>query len=338
MSVGAVEGEDAAVAWVDITPAPHPHRSHRLREAVEEVFVQVPQIQRRHRRALAAATLGATDGGFALAEAWFAFRRRLFEVRHCPAMTELDDTSVGGDAVEAAAALAGRLSRAHADLMRAIRSVPQSWQDPAKVASSCLACWRLLRGDDGHLRSAVARALTLTAGSGGPQAVQLAALAADHLVADQMVTEHWSLSGPPAEPALSDWARHDLRLRDLMELVVLGPLVAFQRPAAPLPLPPDQAALDGVRAALAAASRESPALVVRCRSALTGLRSQDASIRRTRERLLRVWGRYDDMLTDLHAWLASVRGNATTARLLQAELTMVAQARDELVVMLGELG
>jgi hypothetical protein len=341
MSVGAVHGEDAGVAWVDIAPAAGLHRPERLRQAVEEVFAQVPQIQSRHRRALAAAA-SANEEGFALAETWFAFHRRLCETRYSPAIMALTgDEGHAGQAVDAAVAVVARLSEAHADLVRAIRSAPRSGQDgPEAAAASRLACWRLLRGHDGYLRSAVARGLTLAVVPGGPQAFQLAALVADHLVADQMLAAHWALGAPSAAAtsALSDWAWYDQRLRDLIELAVLGPLAALPRPAAPPPLPPDQPAQDGVRAALAVASRESPALVARCRAVLGELRGQDAPTRRARERLLRLWGRYDDLLTDLHARLVDVRGGPVTARLLHAELAVAGRLRDELVAMLDEQG
>jgi hypothetical protein len=339
MSVGPVRGEDAGVAWVNIVPAADSLRPERLWQAVEEVFAQVRHIQSRHRRALAA-TAGTTKEGFALAEAWFAFHRRLCETRYSPAIAALtSDEGPAEEAVDAAAAVAARLSDAHVDLMRAIRSTPESGQDsPQTAAAGRLACWRLLRGHDGYMRAAVARSLTLAVGAGGPQAVQLAALVADHLVAEEMIAEHWAVDSPSAALtlALSDWAWYDQRLRDLIELAVLDPMTALPRPVAPPPLPPDQPALDGVRAAAAVAAQQSPALVARCRAVLGELSSQDPSTSRARERLLRLWGRYDDQLTDLHAWLADAGGGRVTSRLLHAELALAARLRDELVAVLDE--
>jgi hypothetical protein len=351
VSVGAVRGEDAGVVWMEISPAAGPLQPERLRRAVEEVLAQVPLIQSRHRRALAASASTSKEG-FALAEAWIAFHRRLCETRYSPAIAALtaDEVPVGeavdaaaldAATVDAAAAVAVRLSEAHTDLMRAIRSTPESRQDdPQTVAAGRLACWRLLCGHDGYLRAAVARSLTLAVGAGGAQTVQLAALIADHVVAEQMIAEHWAvgMSSAALTSALSDWARYDQQLRDLIELAVLDPMVALPRPTAPPPLPPDQAALDGVRAAVAAAKRESPALVARCRAVLGELDGQDVPTRRTRERLLRLWGRYDDQLTDLDGWLVDARGGRVNARLLHAELALAARLRDELVAVLDGHG
>src|SRR5262249_29887354 len=112
MSVGAACGDDAGVVWMDIAPAAGSLRAERLRQVVEGVFAQVPQIQSRHRQALAAAS--ATEEGFALAEAWFAFHRRLWETRYSPAIAVLTrDGGPAGEAVDAAAAVATRLSEAH---------------------------------------------------------------------------------------------------------------------------------------------------------------------------------------------------------------------------------
>jgi hypothetical protein len=338
MSVGAVRGEDARVIWVDIAPVAGPLWPERLRQAVEEVFAQVPHVQSRHRQALAALAASAAQKGFSLAEAWFAFHRQLCETRYSPAIAALTgDKAAAWEAVDAAAAVAARLSEAHADLMRAIRSAPEPRQDgPQTMAASRLACWRLLRGHDGYLRAVVSRSLCLAVGAGGPQAVQLATLVADHLVAEQMMAEHWAAGAPSAAlmSALSDWAWYDQRLRDLIELAVLDPSAASPRPTAPPPLPPDQAALDGVRAAVAAAWQELPALVARCRAVLGELDGQDVSTRRARERMLRLWGRYDDQLTDLHVWLVDAWGGRVTARLLRAEVALAARLRDELVAVL----
>ena len=64
------------------------------------------------------------------------------------------------------------------------------------------------------------------------------------------------------------------------------------------------------------------------------MRGEDASTRHARDHVLSLWGRYDDMLTDVHAWLAGTSGGRAAGRLLHAELTLVAQVRDELVAAL----
>jgi hypothetical protein len=336
MSVEAAEG--AGAVWMDLAPADRQYPPARLRHAVEDAFAQVPHIQRRHRQALAA-TMGGAGEGFALAEAWFTFHRRLFELRCSPTMAAMSgDEPLDDEATDAALAAAAGLFEAHTDLVRAIRYAPRFAPQGREAASVQLACWRLLRGHDGYLRCAVARALTLAVGSDGPHAVQLAMLVADHLAADQALSEHWSLGAPAAEATsgLADWAWYDQRLRDLIELTVLGPLAAFELPATPPALPPDQHALDGVRAAVTAMSRESHAIVARCRAMLAALHGQDRATRRARDGLLRLWGRYDDMLTDLHALLVHTRGGRVAARLPHAELVVAAQLRDELVAALAE--
>lgn len=347
MSIGTVEGEGAAAVWIDIEPAGRPQRPDLLRRAMEDAFAQVPQIQQRHRRALAVATTGTADEGFVLAEAWFAFHRRLFEVRYSLGVRRLVDHQVvvgdqglSGEAVDVGLAAAAGLSQAHANLVRAIRSAPVP-ESPSAVGplAGRLASWRLLRGHDRYLRSAVARVLTLTAGSAAQQAVQLTALVADHLVADQVLAEHWAPVGPRSETsALVAWAGYDQQLRDLIELAVLGPLAAFNRPAAPTPLPADRQGLDDVGVAVIAASRDLPALVARCRVVLSALSGKDTPTQRARERLLQLWGRYDNLVTDLNDWMSGARGGRTTARLLHTELTLVAQLRDELVAALDDYG
>jgi hypothetical protein len=86
-----------------------------------------------------------------------------------------------------------------------------------------------------------------------------------------------------------------------------------------------------------AMSRESHAIVARCRALLVALHGQDGSTRRARDGLLRLWGRYDDRLTDLHALLANTRGGRVAAHLPRAELTLATRLRDELVAMLADL-